>query len=294
MNLRTLSAVLMATCCAAFLIGPAAASATVVISEGELYTGTIKAEAGTTELHGEAFSVNCKKSTTEGTVESHGESVTAGGKLSSLTFSECSNTVTVLSAGSLEIHATSEGKGTVTSSGAKITIHGPFGINCLYETSNTDVGTLTGGTPAKIDVDSALIPRTGDSVFCGSSGEWTGSYTVATPANLQVAPAKPQLQLSSATDPLKFIEGEEKEITVEDPNGKVDFTLVKVELKDLKGKWELTNAANCLDKTVKGGQGVICKVQVKCVTKGETEFTAPITWEAGKQSSTKRGILKCP
>ena len=178
---------LLAVAAAAMMAFAGVASATTLTSpSGTTYTGNIAASAGLTELHGEAFSVACNKSAVSGKVEKHGAGVTAGGNIGSLTFSECSFPVTVLKAGSLEVHATSGGNGTLTSSGAEITIHGPFGINCLYKTSGTDVGNLTGGSNAKLDIDSSLIPRTGDSAFCGAAGEWTGSYNVTTPNPLIV------------------------------------------------------------------------------------------------------------
>ena len=170
------------------------ASATTLTSPaGTTYTGTIKATAGTTELHGEAFSVSCASSTVEGKVESHGAGITIGGNIDSLVFASCNFPVTALKAGSLEVHEKQGGNGfvgTLTSTGAEITIHGPFGINCLYKTSATDIGNLTGSdttkATAKLDIDSSLIPRTGDSAFCGANGEWTGSYTVNTPDYLDV------------------------------------------------------------------------------------------------------------
>jgi hypothetical protein len=163
---------------------------------GVPYTGAIEAEAeGSTTLHG-IVDVTCAKSTVGGTVVSHGAEVTAKASLSSLTLTECgSNDVTVSSVGSLEIHELSGGNGTVTSSGAQISVQvTAFGITCVYSTSNTDIGTLTATeTPegnATLDIESASIPRTGGSIFCGSSAEWTGSYAVSTPygLTLQVAP----------------------------------------------------------------------------------------------------------
>ncbi|HEX5990298.1 MAG TPA: hypothetical protein VFY75_08815 [Solirubrobacterales bacterium] len=179
---------LLAVAAAALMAFAGTASATQLTSPaGTNYTGEIKASAGLTELHGEAFSVNCKTSQVAGTVSQHGSGVTVKGSIATLDFSECSFPVTVLANGSLEAHKPSgSSNGTLTSSEAKITIHGPFGINCLYETNGTDVGTLTPGTTAKLDIDSSLIPRTGDSAFCGAAGEWTGSYTVNTPDTLLI------------------------------------------------------------------------------------------------------------
>ena len=185
---------LLAVAAAAMMAFAGVASATTVTSPaGTTYTSTVKASAGSTELHGEAFSVSCASSTVEGKVESHGAGITIGGNIDSLVFASCNFPVTVLKAGSLEVHEKQGGNGfvgTLTSTGAEITIHGPFGINCLYKTNATDIGTLTGsGTTkatAKLDIDSSLIPRTGDSAFCGANGEWTGSYTVNTPDYLDV------------------------------------------------------------------------------------------------------------
>ncbi|HEX5989949.1 MAG TPA: hypothetical protein VFY75_07045 [Solirubrobacterales bacterium] len=185
---------LLAVAASALMAFAATASATTITSPtGTSYTGTIHASSeGTTTLHGEALSVSCKKSTVTGTLSTHGSSVTASGPISTLDFSECGDdVVTVKQNGSLEAHGTATGA-TLTSTGAIITIHTHlFGINCTYETKNTDIGNLTDShsaatTGATLDIDSSLIPRVGDSVFCGEFGEWTGSYLVSTPSHLYV------------------------------------------------------------------------------------------------------------
>jgi hypothetical protein len=178
---------LLAVAAAALMAFAGTASATTVTSPtGTTYTSTIKASAGTTELHGSFITVSCKKSTVEGSVESHGAATTAGGAISSLTFSECNFPVKVLKAGSLEVHGISGTEnGTLTSKNAEITIETSI-ANCIFTTKaeGTDVGTLTGGSPAKLDINSASIPRTGHSVFCGGSGTWTGGYEVTTPTSV--------------------------------------------------------------------------------------------------------------
>jgi hypothetical protein len=181
---------LFALAVAALMALAGTASATVLTSpSGTLYTGEIAATAGTTELHGSFVTVSCKKSSVSGSkVESHGAAVTAKGAISSLTFSECNFPVKVLKAGAIEIHekqGSGNLDGTLTSSGAEITIETSI-ANCLFTTSNSDIGTLTGGTTATLDINSVGIPRTGHSVFCGSKGTWTGSYTVNTPDTLLV------------------------------------------------------------------------------------------------------------
>ncbi|HEX5990018.1 MAG TPA: hypothetical protein VFY75_07390, partial [Solirubrobacterales bacterium] len=90
----------------------------------------------------------------------------------------------------LQIHSTGKGNATVTWTGGEFTADGPFGIQCLYKTNATDIGTLTGsattGATATLDLNSAIIPRTGDNVFCGVAGELTGSYKVTSPDYLGV------------------------------------------------------------------------------------------------------------
>ena len=177
---------LLAVAAAALMAFAGTASATTLTSSGSTYTSSIVAESeGKTSLDGTFTTVTCEESVVKGSVENHGSGVTAGGNISSLTFSKCNFPVSVKKAGSLEVHATSGGNGTLTSSGAEITIETSI-ANCIFTTSSTDIGTLTGGTPATLDIASSAIPRTGHSVFCGGSGTWTGSYKVTTPGNLTV------------------------------------------------------------------------------------------------------------
>jgi hypothetical protein len=178
---------LLAVAAAALMAFAGVASATTLTSPaGTTYTGKIQSESiGATSLHGPFTTVTCGASSVDGKVESHGSGVTAGGKISTLTYTECNFPVKVIKNGSLEVHA----NGTLTSSGAEITV-GPtsIGVSCIYTTANTDIGTLTSSSTshAVLDINSAAIPRTGHSVFCGSSGTWTGSYTVTEPSTLVV------------------------------------------------------------------------------------------------------------
>jgi hypothetical protein len=183
---------LLAVAAAALMAFAGTASATTLTSPtGTTYTGSISAESeGATTLHNTSLgvSVSCNESKVTGKVETSGAGVTAGGKISTLTFTSCGeDKVTVLTNGSLEIHRTSGYNGTLTSSGAAITItDASTGVSCTYTTSNTDIGSVTGGSPATLSINSATIPRTGDSFFCGSSGQWTGSYKVTSPGSLYV------------------------------------------------------------------------------------------------------------
>lgn len=160
------------------------------------YTENIHAVAGETTLHG-VSTITCQSSTVEGTVASHGNEVTGKISVGKLTFAECgSSDVTVLKGGTLEAHThpgneNFETYAILTSTGAEISIQiTALGITCIFTTSNTQIGTVTQSTheivteasttTAKIHIN-AKIPRTGGSVFCGASGEWTGQYQITTP-----------------------------------------------------------------------------------------------------------------
>jgi hypothetical protein len=174
---------LLAVAAAALMAFAASASATTVTSPtGSKTTPTIHAvsEGGHVVLANSNANIECA-STVEGTVESHGEGVTARGRITALTFSSCTNgwTVTVDNLGGLEAHWTSGYNGTVTSSETTVsaTLHTIFGtIHCRYLTSNTDIGTLTGGNPATLDI-SASIPFHSGGGLCGSGNSaWSGKY----------------------------------------------------------------------------------------------------------------------
>jgi hypothetical protein len=178
---------LLAVAAAALMAFAATASATTVTSDSGTTPTIHSVSEGTTTLHG-VVDIECGESTVEGPVSTHGAGVTAGGAISKLTFGKCGeNHVTVAKAGSLEVHALSKGNGTLTSSGSEISISvTSLGITCVFTTSSTHIGTVTAAKNATMHIDSASIPRTGGSFFCGSSGEWTGSYKVESPTNLSV------------------------------------------------------------------------------------------------------------
>jgi hypothetical protein len=175
---------LLAVAAAALMAFAGTASATTVTSPaGTLYTSNIAATAGATELVGSFTTVKCSSSSVSGSVKTHGAGVTAEGPISALSFSGCNFPVTVKKEGTLIAHATSGGNGTLTSSGAEVIVHTSVG-ECVFTTSSTDIGTLKGGTPAKLEIASAAINRTGGSFLCGSTAKWSGTYTVNTPGSL--------------------------------------------------------------------------------------------------------------
>lgn len=185
----------IATAIGALVFAGAAPASVFTSPGGTAYTGEIKAEseAGHFLLESEGapkfFRIECQAAFAF-SVEKHGSGITPGGALSSLLFNNCTNgdTVIVNKAGSLEAHAVGSGNGTLTASGAEITVHVlAQGIKCVYETINTHIGTLTGGTPATIDVLKATLNRTGGSAFCGTGGLLVAAFKVTTPATLLVS-----------------------------------------------------------------------------------------------------------
>jgi hypothetical protein len=132
------------------------------------------------ELHNAIVNIKCE-STVEGKVETHGSGITAEGKISVLNFFNCTDewVVDVKANGSLIVHYTEGNNGTLTSTGARV-IATRAGLECIYETNATDIGTVTGekGANGEATLDiSAEIPRVGGSFLCGGAfAKWTGSY----------------------------------------------------------------------------------------------------------------------
>lgn len=178
-------------------MGGSGASATVLdCGEAICSTGTlIQAENdGKLILHPPIGDLECSSSKIEAVLSNAGSSTaTAVANISALTLSECNSTFTLLSKGTLEFHtreAGSTNNGRLTSSGTELTTEFA-GFHCIFKTSNTTFGTLTGsattGGNATLDIE-AVLPRTGgrSGSFCGSTAQWTGSYRFTSPTPLNV------------------------------------------------------------------------------------------------------------
>ena len=183
---------LLAVAAAALMAFAGSASATEITSSTGK-TPTIKATSTNTALDGAFTTVTCGHSEVGGTVEAHGApndaKTPATGKITTLDFTLCNYPVTVVNNGTLSVTGTTPtGNGTLTSNGAKVAIHTSVGT-CVFTTSNTHIGTVTGsnntGGHAVLDI-TGKIPRTEGNFLCGSSGQWTGSYTITHPASFEV------------------------------------------------------------------------------------------------------------
>jgi hypothetical protein len=174
----------------ALAAGSASATILTDASKNQLKTGTpvTAVSEGKTTLHPPFGSISCEESHFGGKTTNDGAtgtSVNIG--LESLTWSKCNATATVLKRGTLSITSTSGNNGTLRSSGTELTIEF-FGTHCIFSTSNTILGTITGsattGSNATLDI-SATITRSGGSsgAFCGASAAWTGAYKFTAPSS---------------------------------------------------------------------------------------------------------------
>ncbi|HET9868168.1 MAG TPA: hypothetical protein VFQ06_12795, partial [Nitrospira sp.] len=188
---------LMAVAAAAMMAFAATASADEITSSPGVRATSLHATSeGYAVLDAPFGTVKCN-STVAGTVTDQGPGKHVTGSITTLDWSNCTDGKTVFTKinGTLTLDVTATDIGTVWSRGAEVqVIDHNLGIECVYTTSTigngTHIGTATGTVGASkdgtLDIDSALIPRTGGSFFCGGSGEWTGSYAVTSPSQLHL------------------------------------------------------------------------------------------------------------
>jgi hypothetical protein len=187
-GLAALAAALMA-----FVVAGTASATELDNASGMVTTGSTFALnlEGNLIMHPPIGDFECSKSLLSGKTTNTGSaSETVKANVESWTFQECNTAITVLKRGTLEIHSSGSNNGTLTSSGMELTVN-YLGFHCIFGTSNTDLGTITGskntGSTATFDI-SATIPRTGgmSGFFCGSTAQWTGAYGFTSPDTLNV------------------------------------------------------------------------------------------------------------
>jgi hypothetical protein len=156
------------------------------MKEGEFVNGEL---VGSASLHGAFVTIKCGKASGEGIITNAGSSTTTvKGEIFLGTFSECNYPVTVLSTGTTEVHtvgASANGNGTLTSSGAKVKLETSVGT-CVFTTNGTHLGEVVGGSPARLKILTAKIPRTEGNFLCGSSGTLTAELVATSPSTVLV------------------------------------------------------------------------------------------------------------
>ena len=182
--------------------GASTASATTLTSPtGTVYKGelVLSVEKSLTMKEEGFGTVTCTTGVVKGTPNAQSDAATVTGNISTLTYgapraaneeeSQCENgaaTINILKRGSLELHSIAGTEnGTLTSSGEEITTT-KSGVHCIYSTSSTDLGTLTGGKTATMDIN-AKLNRTPTSFLCAEHATWEGTYLVTTPDELYVS-----------------------------------------------------------------------------------------------------------
>jgi len=193
-HLKMLGLLVMAATSLMAFASSASATAILTSPAGTAYTGEIHAtlEKGTSAVLEAGIKDTCTESTVSGTIETN-NTEHAAGPISVLTFgtpeagTPCSQDTVVKTAGRLTIDDT----GTVFTEGSRVEVKvTSLGITCFYgaETGKVDIGKLTGGTPATMDITATELQReTGsNTTFCASKGVWTGSYTVTKPTTLLI------------------------------------------------------------------------------------------------------------
>jgi hypothetical protein len=300
LGLGAIMAVLAAT-------SPAAASATELKTFFSLMVtagSTLSAEAEGSQVFSTPFgTIECTGSSISAkTSNTGGASETVNATVEALTFTGCSATVTVLAKGTLEIH-TQEGSannnGSITSTGAEVTIE-KAGVHCIYKTSSTKIGTLTGsattGKTATYDI-AATVPRTGGKagVFCGSTGEWKGSYKVTTPDVLNVDAAPPPPAATTLTTSLSGEAKSGEEITVnEGAKVKDQATLSGENAATATGtiKYAVYSDNKCEKLVTKAGETAFSEGKVPASEEKTLEAGSVYYWQAEYTGDSKNAASK--
>lgn len=139
---------------------------------------------------GETTLATCTGGTIKGNIPTlGGESEAFTVYLEELTWTGCVGTTRTLALGELEvkrIEATENG--TVSAKGTEVTVLVSGSLDCTYGfVESTDLGTLTGGSEATLNV-SATATRTAGNILCPKTATWTASYKFTKPAPLYLEP----------------------------------------------------------------------------------------------------------
>jgi hypothetical protein len=146
-------------------------------------------EPGTSLIQqvGDTVIKTCKGSTIRGEITNSGSSTsTVSGKIIELTWQDCTHSTVTLMLGGFEIHkitGTSNGTVTATSETTWTTKNPIFG-SCIWGVSaGTDLGTLTEGKPAVLDLFAVINKTSGSAVACPETASWPATYTLTEPSS---------------------------------------------------------------------------------------------------------------
>lgn len=208
-HLKVLGLAAIAAVALMAFLGACTASATVICKTqptngecpaGWTYSAGAEGEAslaaGTTAVlettTGEAL-ITCTELSVESVLDSAGgATATATSHVASVFYSGCTHTLFFLKNGSTELHwipGTSNGTLTITNNEVTVII---FGVSCNYGAYGTggpitvDLGTVVGGNPASITVNS-VFPKTAGGFLCPNDARFTGKFVATAPTAAWVA-----------------------------------------------------------------------------------------------------------
>lgn len=274
-------------------LGGSTASATVLCEtntdpctgEGYGAGAIIEASSSNVDFAVPFGTVTCTGSTLKAEVGNpggeSGEAVT--GPFTSITFTSCSCPVTSLNKGTFEVNSSESGNGTLKGTGNELEIK-CSGISCIYKTSSTTLGVVTGGESAVLDV-SATVPRTGGSggIFCGSTGTFTASYVVSAPEALFMPPAiliptvvaRP---VGGGKD-LMFKAGEKvKELEIENTGEVLNARLTEQSTDPEPGGFKIIGGGTCAIPGTVLGPTKKCTVKIEFVGKAGDKATYTVKY----------------
>lgn len=281
---RYVFAIFAVTAALAF-IGAGAASATVLCNEAATECASYEkgavvdaslTETTTFSTTGGTVLDECTFGMVEGrTSNAGGTSETVNEAIAELPWESCTNTTDTTNKGELEIHWISgTNNGTVTGKNVSVTLNTAFG-SCTYGTGTAlDLGTLTGGSPATIDVNTILAKQAGG-FACPSEVKWSAHYKAASPEPLYVGSnsnaAAPGMEVTNTGGgmPIKETDrclysgnGQTCEIKVTNTSN-VILTVTQEEIIQAEAKrFELTAGCGVNKEIAKGGGSCIAKVKI--------------------------------
>jgi hypothetical protein len=149
------------------------------IEASQVGSGSLKDTSGNTIVTCTGGDISGKTDITSG------ESIS--GALATLKFTNCTSEVHTMKTGSLSItHISGTTNGTVTSIGSEVKIT-VFGTECLYGTgAGTHLGTLTGGAPATLKVNTIVTEQEPKKFLCPDDARWEATFAVTKPNPLYV------------------------------------------------------------------------------------------------------------
>jgi hypothetical protein len=217
MNYKALGLVAVVAVALMAFVGASSASATVLCKTNAGVTcpanqawsaGTLvqAVNEGNVTLTTTFKNVECKESTISGLTENEGGSfggiefavtldipeteVAPGVKAWDLSFGGCNCNVVVLAGGGIFIEKISgSSNGTLVDIFSELTtscstIIGT--VHCIYDADGADLGTLTGGPEATIDIEENNLPRLSTSSACAEKASLDANYKVTSPKPLYV------------------------------------------------------------------------------------------------------------